>query len=98
MKKKAKQKEEVILILRVSATSKPGAVAGALASSLRDHKSVELQAIGAAAVNQAVKAVAIARGFTAPNGSNLSFVPAFTDVLLEDGVKRTGMKLIVQSV
>jgi stage V sporulation protein S len=65
-------------VLKVSSDSKPKAVAGALAAVLRAKGSVELQAVGAGAVNQAVKAIAIARGFVAPNRIDLVAIPAFT--------------------
>ncbi|MCB8817739.1 MULTISPECIES: stage V sporulation protein S [Desulfosporosinus] len=83
-------------VLKVSAKSSPNAVAGALAGVLREKGGAELQAIGAGALNQAVKAVAIARGFVAPSGVDLICIPAFTDVIIE-GEERTAIKLIVQS-
>lgn len=82
-------------VLKVSAKSSPNAVAGALAGVLREKGGAELQAIGAGALNQAIKAVAIARGFVAPSGIDLVCVPAFTDVLI-DGEERTAIKLIVE--
>ena len=83
-------------ILKVSAKSNPNSVAGALAGVLRERGAAEIQAIGAGALNQAVKAVAIARGFVAPSGVNLVFVPAFTDVLINNE-NRTAIKLIIGS-
>ncbi|MGI6538720.1 MAG: stage V sporulation protein S [Caldicoprobacterales bacterium] len=82
-------------VLRVSAKSSPNAVAGALAGVLREHGRVELQAVGAGALNQAVKAVAIARGFVAPGGIDLICIPAFTDIKI-NGEERTAIKLIVE--
>lgn len=82
-------------VLKVSSTSNPNSVAGALAGVLRESGSAEVQAIGAAAVNQAVKAVAIARGFVAPNGMDLVMIPAFADIQI-DGEERTAIKLIVR--
>lgn len=81
-------------VLKVSAKSSPNSVAGALAGVLRENGNAEMQAIGAGALNQAVKAVAIARGFVAPSGVDLVCVPAFTDILI-DGEERTAIKLIV---
>lgn len=81
-------------VLKVSAKSSPNAVAGALAGVLREKGKAELQAIGAGALNQAVKAVAIARGFVAPSGVDLVCIPAFTDIII-DGEERTAIKLIV---
>ncbi|HLS89016.1 MAG TPA: stage V sporulation protein S [Sphingobacteriaceae bacterium] len=82
-------------ILKVSAKSSPNAVAGALAGVIREQGTAEIQAIGAGAINQAVKAVAIARGFVAPGGTDLVCIPAFTDVEI-DGQQRTAIKFIVQ--
>ncbi|MGE5529240.1 MAG: stage V sporulation protein S [Patescibacteria group bacterium] len=81
--------------LKVSAKSNPNSVAGALAAVVREHRQAEVQAIGAGALNQAVKAVAIARGFVAAGGMDLICIPAFTDVFIE-GEKRTAIKLIVE--
>ncbi|ACB60509.1 MULTISPECIES: stage V sporulation protein S [Exiguobacterium] len=82
-------------VLKVSAKSNPNAVAGALAGVLREKGSVEIQAIGAGALNQSVKAVAIARGFVAPAGMDLICIPAFTDIMI-DGEERTAIKLIIE--
>ncbi len=82
-------------ILKVSSNSSPNSVAGALAVCIKDEGRAELQAIGAGALNQAVKAVAIARGFVAPSGVDLVCIPAFTDVEI-NGDERTAMKLIVE--
>ncbi|HEY5586885.1 MAG TPA: stage V sporulation protein S [Ruminiclostridium sp.] len=82
-------------VLKVSATSQPKSVAGALAAVLRDNNHAELQAIGAGAVNQAVKAIAITRGFVAPNGIDLIAIPAFAEVII-DGEERTAIKFYVQ--
>lgn len=82
-------------ILKVSATSNPKSVAGALAAVIREKGLVELQAVGAGAVNQAVKAIAIARGFVAPNGVNLVCIPAFSGVQI-DGEERTAIKFLIQ--
>ena len=82
-------------ILKVSSKSNPNSVAGALAGVLRASGSAEMQAVGAGSLNQAVKAVAIARGFVAPHGIDLICIPAFTDIEI-DGVQRTAMKLIVE--
>ena len=83
-------------VLKVSADSKPKAVAGALAAVLRERGTVELQAVGAGAVNQAVKAIAITRGFVAPNGIDLIAIPAFTKVIIE-GEERTAIKFLVEA-
>ena len=77
-------------VLRVSTKSNPNSVAGALAGVLREKGTAELQAVGAGALNQAVKAVAIARGI------DLVCVPAFADIEI-DGEERTAIKLIIES-
>jgi stage V sporulation protein S len=82
-------------VLKVSAHSVPNKVAGALAGKVREEGRAEVQAIGAGALNQAVKAVAIARGFVAPSGVDLVCIPAFTDVVIDEE-ERTAIKLIVE--
>lgn len=82
-------------ILKVSAQSQPKAVAGALAAALREKATAEVQAVGAGAVNQAVKAIAITRGFVAPNGIDLVVIPAFSEISI-DGEERTAIKFIVE--
>ena len=82
-------------ILKVSAKSNPNSVAGALAGVLREKGGAEIQAIGAGALNQAIKSIAIARGFVSPGGIDLVCVPAFTDIEIE-GEERTAIKLIVE--
>ena len=81
-------------VLKVSSRSAPNSVAGAIAGVIRDTGAVEVQAVGAGAANQALKAVAIARGYLAPGGVDLVCVPAFTSVPI-DGEERAGIKLIV---
>ena len=83
-------------ILKVSATSKPVAVAGAIAGVIRSAGKVEVQAIGAGAVNQAVKAIAIARGYLAPGGIHVFCVPSFIDLSI-NGEERTGIRLLVEA-
>ena len=83
-------------MLKVSSKSNPNAVAGAIVGLLNEGKNVEIDSIGAGALNQAVKAVAIARGFVAPAGTNLVCIPAFTEVKVEEE-DRTGIKILVES-
>lgn len=83
-------------VLKVSSKSNPNSVAGALAGAIRECGGAEIQAIGAGALNQAIKAVAIARGFVAPSGVDLVCVPAFADINI-DGQERTAIKLIVDA-
>ena len=82
-------------ILKVSANSNPKSVAGALAAVLREKGTAELQSVGAGEVNQAIKSIAITRGFVAPNGIDLVAVPAFSEIVIE-GEERTALKFIVQ--
>jgi stage V sporulation protein S len=82
-------------ILKVSARSRSAAVAGAIAGTVRESGRVEAQAIGAGAVNQAVKAVAIARGYLALDGIDVICIPTFAEVEIE-GQERTAIKLIVE--
>jgi stage V sporulation protein S len=82
-------------VLKVSAQSNPKSVAGALAAVLREKGSAEVQAVGAGAVNQAIKAIAVARGFVAPNGINLITIPAFAEITI-DGEERTAIRFIVE--
>ena len=81
-------------VLKVAATSKPVLVAGAIAGVIRTQSRVEVHAIGAAAVNQAVKAIAISRGYVAPEGLDLVCIPSFIDLSL-DGQEKTGIRLLV---
>ncbi len=83
-------------ILKVSSKSVPNSVAGALAEVIRSDKNAEIQAIGAGAINQAIKVIAIARGFLAPSGIELICIPAFTDIEV-NGEKRTAIRLIVET-
>ena len=83
-------------ILKVSSKSNPNSVAGALANVYRERGKVEIQAIGAGALNQAIKAIAIARGFVAPSGKSLVCIPAFQDILI-DGEERTAIKLMIEA-
>jgi stage V sporulation protein S len=82
-------------VLKVAANSSPNSVAGALAGVIREEGTAELQAIGAGALNQGIKAVAIARGFVAPSGIDLYCIPAFIDIEI-DGEERTAIKLIIR--
>ena len=81
-------------ILKVSAKSNPNSVAGALAAVLRERDHAELQAVGAGAINQAVKAIAIARTYLKPGNVDLACVPAFIDVEIS-GKERTGIALLI---
>lgn len=80
--------------LKVSSKSSPSSVAGAIAGMIKDGVPVEIQSVGAGAVNQAVKAIAISRGFLSPVGIEIVCVPAFADILI-DGEKRTAIRFSV---
>ena len=82
-------------ILKISTKSNPNSVAGAIAGLIKEKGRAEMQAIGAGALNQAIKAIAIARGFVAPSGVDWICIPAFTEVKIEDE-ERTGIKLAVE--
>lgn len=81
-------------VLKVSSHSNPSATAGALANTIRSQGWAEIQVIGPKAVNQAIKAIAIARGYIAPSGVDLVAVPGFVEVEVE-GQERTAIKLEV---
>ena len=83
--------------LKVSSKSNPNSVAGALANIFKEQNTLEIQAVGAGALNQAIKAIAIARGFVSPSGKNLVCTPAFVDIMI-DGENRTAIKLIVENI
>jgi len=82
-------------MIRVSATSRTAAVAGAIAGVIREHHRAEVQAIGAGAVNQAVKALALATSYLRLDGIRVSFVPEFADVTIDEK-ERTAIKLVVE--
>ncbi len=82
-------------IIKVSGTSRTSAVAGAIAGVVREHKRAEVQAIGASAINQAVKALALARGYLANDGIDIVCMPEVVDVQIDDKV-RTAIKFTVE--
>jgi stage V sporulation protein S len=82
-------------IIKVSGTSRTSAVAGAIAGVVRENKRAEVQAIGASAINQAVKAMALARGYLTNDGFDIIFIPEFVDVQIEDKI-RTAIKFTVE--
>ncbi len=85
----------MVEVLKVSSKSNPNSVAGALAGVLRQSGAVEVQVVGAGALNQAIKAIAIARGFVAPSNIDLVCVPTFADIEI-DGQSRTAIRLAVE--
>ena len=83
-------------IVRVASTSRSTSVAGAIAGIIRDQGRVDVQAIGAGAVNQAVKAIAIARGYLELDDIHIYCIPSFSEILIE-GKERTAVRLAVES-
>jgi stage V sporulation protein S len=83
-----------VIIFKVSSSSNPNSLAGAIAGSIKEVNVAEIQVIGAGALNQAIKAVAIARGFVAPGGIDLVCTPSFRMVEV-DGNERTAIRLLI---
>jgi stage V sporulation protein S len=83
-------------LLKVSSKSSPRAVAGSISAYIRNGERVEINAIGAGAVNQAVKGIAIARGFVAANGIEIVTIPMFTSLLVDGTSERTLIKFVVE--
>jgi stage V sporulation protein S len=88
------QRETPLDIIKVSANSRTSAVAGAIAGVIREHRHAEVQAIGAGAVNQAIKALVLATGYLKNDGIEIACVPQFVDVEIDDKV-RTAIKLVI---
>ena len=81
--------------LKVSSKSNPASVAGAIAGMIKDGRTVDIQSVGAGAVNQAVKAIAISRGFLYPVGIEIVCIPSFADIVI-DGEYRTAIRFSVE--
>lgn len=84
-------------VIKVSARSRTAAVAGAIAGVMRENNRAEVQAIGAGAVNQAVKAIIIAKGYLADEGVEIACIPSFVNVLINNQ-ERTAIRLIVEPI
>ncbi len=82
-------------VIKVSGKSRTSAVAGAIAGVIRENQRAEVQAIGASAINQAVKAMALAKSYLVEDGFNIIFIPEFVDVEIDEKV-RTAIKFIVE--
>ena len=82
-------------LIKVSANSRTAAVAGAIAGVIREHKYAEVQAIGAGAVNQAMKALALATGYLKGDGISIACIPQFVDVNIDEKV-RTAIRIVIQ--
>lgn len=93
--KQTTQKGDTMDVIKVKANSRTAAVAGAIAGVIREHKRAEVQAIGAGAVNQAIKALVLAKGYLAEDGITVVAIPEFVDVDIE-GKVRTAIKLTVE--
>jgi stage V sporulation protein S len=91
----APEQKPEIGCLKVSSKSSPASVAGAIAGMIKDGANVEIQSVGAGAVNQAVKAIAISRGFLSPIGIEIACVPSFADIVI-DGEYRTAIRFTVE--
>lgn len=81
--------------IKVSSKSVPNSVAGAIASMIREHDKIQIQVIGAAALNQAMKAIAIARGYIIPTGNELVCIPSFHDLMIEEK-EITALRLVIE--
>ena len=86
----------MITQIKVASSSSVFKVAGAISNIMRNQNYLDISTVGAGSLNQAIKAIAIARGFVAPAGKNLVCIPAFTDIVI-DGDERTAIKLIVET-
>ncbi len=82
-------------VIKVSARSRTAAVAGAIAGVMREVQRAEVQAIGAGAVNQAIKAIVIAKGYLEEEGVHIGCVPSFVEVEI-DGQERTAVRILVE--
>jgi len=89
--------EAVMDLVRVAANSRSTSVAGAIAGIIRERGRVDVQAIGAGAVNQAIKAIAIARGYLELDEIEIACIPTFSEVEI-DGKERTAMRIAVESI
>ena len=84
-------------MIKVSSKSKPNNVAGALANIIKENKEVEVQVVGAGAINQLIKAIIICRGYLAPVGINVVCIPSFSTVKI-DNFDKTGIKILIKSL
>lgn len=91
----SKEAKAEIGCLKVSSKSSPASVAGAIAGMIKDGSNVDIQAVGAGAVNQAIKAIAISRGFLSPVGIEIVCIPSFADIVI-DGEYRTAIRFVVE--
>ena len=83
-------------IIKVGSKSSPSKVAGAIANVFREQKRLEVHTVGAGSLNQAIKAIIIARGYVAPMGDNIVIIPSFSDIVI-DGENKTSIKLLIEA-
>ena len=84
-------------IIKVSSKSKPNSVAGALANIIKEKKEVDVQVVGAGALNQLIKAIIVCRGYLAPLGINIICIPSFTEIKI-DNFDKTGIKILIKAL
>ena len=84
-------------IIKVSSKSKPNNVAGALANIVKECREVEVQIVGAGALNQLIKAIIICRGYLAPLGIEVVCIPSFTEIKI-DNIDKTGIKILIKAL
>ncbi len=81
--------------MKVASSSSPASVAGAISSIMRTQKSLDIDTVGAGSLNQAIKALAIARGYLAPSGIELTMYPTFREITIE-GKEKTAVRLHIE--
>ena len=84
-------------LIKVSSKSKPNNVAGALANIIKEKKEINVQVVGAGALNQLVKSIIICKGYLAPIGINIVCIPSFTNVKI-DNIDKTGIKMLIKAL
>jgi len=84
-------------IIKVSSKSKPNSVAGALTNIIKENREIEVQIVGAGALNQLIKAIIICRGYLAPLGINIVCIPSFTELKI-DNFDKTGIKILIKAL
>ena len=83
--------------IKVSSKSKPNSVAGALTNIIKENKEIEVQVVGAGALNQLIKAIIICRGYLAPLGINIACIPSFSEIKI-DNLDKTGIKILIKAL
>lgn len=93
----SKEKNAEGVVMRVSGSSEVKKVAGAIAGFVRENGNVSIHAIGAGAINQSIKSIAVARGFLSPVFPKINCIPMFEEVVLENGEERTAIKFLIET-